>query len=96
MIYCPFCNAREDDRLSGIDEEGKPVVLMMFHCPFFIKVPEENYRSDEKIQAYLDSWRKREGEIWLDRVGPVLKRRELRNIERSKTSAIGRQNLLQN
>jgi len=96
MIFCPFCDAKEDDRLSGVDEEGKPVVLLMFHCPFFIKMSKENYGSDERIQAYLDNWRRREGETWLGNIGPVLKRRELRNIERSKNFPARRQGLLHN
>ena len=84
MLYCPFCRAEEDDRLNGVDEEGNNVVLLMFNCPFFLKLARDDIGSDEETQSFLDGWRKREGEGWLDSLGPVLKRRELRNIERSK------------
>jgi len=85
MIYCPFCNAAEDERITGTDEDGKAVVLMIFDCPFFFKIPPETFDTDEKIQNYLNGWRKREGDSWLNSVGPTLKRRQLRNIERSRS-----------
>jgi len=87
LLYCPFCRAEEDDRLNGVDEEGNNVVLLMFNCPFFLKLAQDAIGSDEAAQNFLDGWRKREGDAWLDSLGPVLKRRELRNIERSKIPA---------
>jgi hypothetical protein len=83
MIHCPFCKAEEDERLMGTDRDGKTVVLLMFNCPFFFRVAPDIFDTDEKIQNYMNGWRKREGDAWLDSVGPILKRRELRNIERS-------------
>jgi hypothetical protein len=85
MLRCPFCSAEEDERLEGVDEDGRSVILLIFNCPFFMKVPRERFGSDEQLQDYLFGWRKREGDEWLESVGPVLKLRELRNIERSKT-----------
>ena len=84
MLFCPFCNAEEDVRLEGVDEEGRNVILLMFNCPFFTKIARDIFRSDEQIQDYLKGWRMREGDSWLESVGPMLKRRELKNIERSK------------
>jgi len=84
MLRCPFCNAEEDERLEGVDEDGRNVILLMFNCPFFLKVPRESFGTDAQVQDYLNGWRKEEGELWLESVGPVLKRRELKNIERSK------------
>ncbi len=68
----------------------------MFNCPFFFRLPQNYLGPDEKVQSYLDGWRKREGDEWLDSVGPVLKRRELRNIERSKLSKAQVRELSQN
>lgn len=68
--------------MTGTDELGYPVVLLMFDCPFFYRMPASMVTSDEDIQIYLDKWRKTNGDDWLERVGPAMKLRELKNIER--------------
>lgn len=85
-LYCPFCHAPEDERLEAIDERGNSILLVMFDCPFHFRFPLGEFRSDEAMQARLDSWRKEEGESWFESVGPVMKARELRNVERYKSS----------
>lgn len=56
----------------------------MFDCPFYFKMPQEVALGDEStVQSYLDNWRQENGEDWLESVGPVMKNRELRNMERS-------------
>jgi hypothetical protein len=84
VLYCPFCNAPEDERVSGIDGTGGSVVLLMFDCPFSLKMP-QNLMSekDTGIQKYLDDWRLKNGDAWLESVGPILKNRELRNIQKN-------------
>jgi len=86
-IRCPFCNAAEDERVVGVDENGQKVVLLMFGCPFFYKFPTELLTSDNLIQDHLNEWRAREGDFWLDSIGPILKARELRNMEKLKLSS---------
>jgi hypothetical protein len=85
VLQCPFCHAPEDERIEGVDELGNRVVLLMFDCPFHFKLPSDLQGSDESIQAYLDNWRRDNGDEWLESVGPVMKSRELGNIERSKS-----------
>jgi hypothetical protein len=81
-IRCPFCNASEDNRVEGVDENSKRIILLMFDCPFFFKLPQEVLASDQLVQNYLDEWRTREGELWLESIGPILKARELKNMNR--------------
>jgi hypothetical protein len=69
-----------------MDEEGMPVVLVLFDCPFYFAFPKSLLGSTESMQTFLNSWRSEEGEAWLESVGPVMKQRELRNIERFKSS----------
>jgi len=38
---------------------------------------------DDSVQKHLNEWRINNGEAWLDTVGPVMKERELKNIEKS-------------
>jgi hypothetical protein len=83
-IKCPFCNASEDERISGVDENGKKVMLLLFDCPFFYRLPIELLASDDSIQNYLNEWRTREGDSWLESIGPILKVRELKNIDKLK------------
>jgi hypothetical protein len=84
-LHCPFCDAPGDERVSGVDESGEAVVLLMFDCPFFFKMPQKQMNDDDSaIQNYLNDWRQKNGEAWLETIGPVLKNRELRNIERKK------------
>ena len=86
-IRCPFCGAVEDERVPGVDENGQKVVLLMFDCPFFCKLPIELLASNDSIQNYLNDWRTREGDSWLDSIGPILKARELRNMEKLRVAS---------
>ncbi len=82
-LYCPFCHAKEDARLSARDEEeGEDVLLVMFNCPFHFRFYSDQLGSEEEMQSLLELWRKEEGNAWLDNVGPVMKQRELQNIQR--------------
>lgn len=45
--------------------------------------------TDESIQMYLNDWRAKNGDAWLDSLGPVMKSRELKNVERSKSHSSG-------
>ncbi len=85
-LRCPFCEAPEEERVKGIDEVGNSVVLLMFDCPFYFRMPENLMGSDDSIQAFLDEWRLQSGDEWLESVGPVMKTRELRNVERTRKS----------
>jgi hypothetical protein len=81
-LHCPFCSAGEDERVSAIDSEGKKLVLVMFDCPFSYRFPEDEMRSDDILQKRLDEWRKKDGDAWLESLGPIIRARELRGIER--------------
>jgi hypothetical protein len=82
-LHCPFCHAPEDSRVDGSDDSGNHVVLLMFNCPFYFRMPAEVMDGDDSaIQCYLDDWKSREGDAWLDSIGPVMKNRELENIVR--------------
>ncbi len=85
-LRCPFCNAEEDDRVDAIDHSGKHLVLIMFDCPFAYRFSEEQMGSDDSLQARLNEWRKREGEAWLESLGPVIREREMRGIQRYEKS----------
>ncbi len=65
----------------GSTEQGRPSFFLMFDCPFSLKMP-QNLMSEEDtgIQKYLDDWRLKNGDAWLESIGPILKNRELRNI----------------
>lgn len=82
VLHCPFCHSSEVDRLSAIDEQQKPVVLLMFDCPFFIRMEPSLFESETGAQDFLDQWRLGEGEKWLEHIGPILRKREVRNIRR--------------
>ena len=86
-LHCPFCHAPEDARLDAIDEKGNSVLLVMFGCPFFFRFPADARGTDESMQSLLDNWRVTDGEAWLDNVGPIMKERELRNIERYRSAS---------
>jgi len=58
------------------------MVLLMFDCPFFFHLPIELLGKDNAIQAHLDEWRRTEGEDWLETLGPMMKNRELKNMQR--------------
>ena len=81
-LHCPFCNAKEDSRVSAVDHLGKRLVLVMFDCPFSYKFPEEQVGSDESLQVWLNDWRVNEGETWLESLGPIIREREMRGIKR--------------
>ncbi len=59
----------------------------MFDCPFFYKLPIGLATSDNLVQEYLNEWRIKEGDSWLDTIGPILKAREIRNMERLKVAS---------
>ena len=83
VLHCPFCGAPEDERVSGVDEFGSNIVLLMFDCPFSLKTPTEIISQDDSVtQKFLDDWRQKNGEAWLESIGPILKNREVRNMER--------------
>lgn len=80
-LYCPFCHALEDGRLDARDENGEDIVLLMFDCPFHFRFYRDQVGLDGEMQKILNDWREQNGDAWLDSVGPVMKKRELRNIE---------------
>jgi len=63
----------------------------MFDCPFSLKMPKDIMtEEDAEIQKYLEDWRRKNGDAWLESIGPILKNRELRNIEKNvKRSSAG-------
>jgi len=68
--------------LEARDEEGEDIVLVMFDCPFYFRFYKNQIGRDElQMQAILDEWKEEEGDAWLESVGPVMKRREQRNME---------------
>ncbi len=81
-LYCPFCHAREADRVLATAEDGNEVILVMFDCPFFIRMDPQKLVSEQAAQDFLNDWRAREGEGWLEKLGPILRQREQRNISR--------------
>ncbi|MDG6999430.1 MAG: hypothetical protein JRN15_09985 [Nitrososphaerota archaeon] len=85
-LHCPFCHAPEAARLDAVDEKGNSVLLVMFDCPFFFRFPVDAKGADESMQRLLDAWRIEEGDAWLNNVGPVMKAREMHNIERYQES----------
>jgi hypothetical protein len=86
-LHCPFCHAMEDGRVEASDGEGNPILLVMFSCPFNYKFVKDELGSDDSMQKVLDSWRATNGEDWLESLGPVMKARELKNIERSRAGS---------
>jgi len=74
-----------------VDGSEDAVVLLMFDCPFSLKMPKDIMtEEDAEIQKYLEDWRRKNGDAWLESIGPVLKNRELRNIEKNvKRSSAG-------
>ena len=85
-LRCPFCNASEEGRIEGMDESGKAVTLVMFNCPFYFRFPKNLAGTDRGMQDYLAQWREREGDAWLESVGPVMKQREISNMEKYRAS----------
>ncbi|MHB1868246.1 MAG: hypothetical protein ACYCPP_04805 [Nitrososphaerales archaeon] len=85
-LRCPFCNAKEDTRVNAVDHSGNHLVLVMFDCPFSYRFPEEQVVSDEYLQVWLNDWRAKEGEIWLESLGPIIREREMRGVERYRKS----------
>jgi hypothetical protein len=81
-LRCPFCNSNEDTRVSAVDHSGKRLMLVMFDCPFSYRFPEEQVGSDESLQVRLNDWKVKEGEAWLESLGPIIRERERRGIER--------------
>jgi len=82
-LRCPFCGAEEDERVEGVDESGNEVTLLMFHCPFFFKLSRDFAGEDNTIQDFLNHWRLENGNEWLESLGPVMKNRELKNMQKS-------------
>lgn len=72
--------------MSAIDHEGNHLVLVMFDCPFSYRFSEDQKEEDSVLQKRLNDWRKREGETWLETLGPVIREREMRGIERYQKS----------
>ena len=85
-LYCPFCHASEDERLDAKDEDGEDIVLLMFDCPFYFRFYRSQVGEDHEMQQLLDDWKNENGEAWLESVGPLMKKRELRNIEQYRLS----------
>ncbi len=84
-LRCPFCHASESDRVDAIDSVGQRILLVMFDCPFYYRFPIEMIISEEVMQQHLQEWRLNAGDKWLESVGPVMKAREMRNIERFRS-----------
>jgi hypothetical protein len=90
VLHCPFCNANEDGRLEALDEKGEDIVLVMFKCPFHFRFPRRLITSetgDADAQKLLQDWKLEEGESWLDSIGPVLRQKERRNMQRLQSSS---------
>ena len=81
-LHCPFCNSKEDERVNAIDREGRRLVLVMFDCPFSYRFPEDQAGTDESLQVRLNEWRKLDGDAWLGTLGPIIRDREMRGIQR--------------
>ena len=83
-LYCPFCHAEEENRLEAVDGQGNKILLVMFNCPFFhhFKVSEKS--SDDLMQKLLNLCCASEGQNWLDKIGPVMKAREIKNMKRHR------------
>ncbi len=58
----------------------------MFDCPFHFRFYQDEAGGDKEMQQILDDWRNENGESWLESLGPIMKKRELRNIERFKSA----------
>jgi hypothetical protein len=87
-LHCPFCNADEDGRIDAQDESGRNVVLVMFHCPFYFRFPAEELASEELAQSNLSIWKKSHGSEWLESLGPVLRDRERKNMQKYEQSVV--------
>jgi hypothetical protein len=87
-LYCPFCHASETERVLATDENQKQVLLVMFDCPFFMRMDVSQLESEEKAQRFLNDWKTREGESWLNSVGPILRERERKNMARYSASKV--------
>jgi len=85
-LHCPFCMASESERVEGEDEDGSHVLLVIFDCPFNFRFSKNLVGSDDSMQEFLDEWKSRDGSAWLDDLGPILKQRELKNIQRHNES----------
>ena len=82
-LRCPFCNAEEDSRVEAVDHSEKQIVLVMFDCPFSFKFELEQMGSDELMQKCLDDWRVKDGDSWLQSLGPVIRDREMQAMKRA-------------
>ena len=85
-LYCPFCHAPESERVSAMEGGGKEIILLMFDCPFFFKINPEELASEARAQEFLNQWREKDGDKWLEGIGPILRDREMKNIQRSNVS----------
>ncbi len=81
-IRCPFCGAPENARVDATDAEGEKILLVMFDCPFYYRFRSDQIGSGEAMQRHLEQWRLEAGDNWLESIGPVMKAREIRNMER--------------
>jgi hypothetical protein len=85
-LYCPFCHAKETDRVLATDEDQNQVVLVMFDCPFFMRLNLSTLETEERAQQFLNDWKNNNGKKWLECIGPILREREMRNIARYSAS----------
>jgi hypothetical protein len=90
-LHCPFCHASEDGRIEAQDEYGANIILVMFKCPFFYRLPaeeliENGILHEENAQGILDEWKETSGEQWLQSIGPILQDRERKNMEGHRNS----------
>ncbi len=88
-LSCPFCHAPEVERVNAVDIDGNKVLLVMFDCPFHFTFALDNLPSEDRMQEFLEDWKSREGESWLESVGPVMRAREMKNMSRYESSRRG-------
>lgn len=88
-LWCPFCHAPEEERVNAVDVDGNKVLLVMFDCPFHFTFALDKLASEDRMQEFLEDWKSREGESWLESVGPVMKAREMKNMSRYESSRRG-------
>ena len=81
-LRCPFCNAEENARVDAEDQEGNPLVLVMFDCPFSFRFARDEMGPEDRLQHMLYDWRKTQGDSWLRSLGPVIMEREIRGIKK--------------
>jgi hypothetical protein len=73
--------------VAGTNEIGDPVVLLMFNCTYSFQMPASLMGDEISVQAFLDNWRVSSGDEWLESLGPVMKLRELKNMEKGSKNS---------